>query len=81
MADQLEWIPKDKTSKTSKLLSLDKFELEVLNLIENDSAGLPSDLIAQKLNIGISETAPVLLKLEINGLIKTTPGQIYVRIY
>lgn len=81
MADQLEWIPKDKISKTNKLPSLDKLELEVLNLIENDSAGLPPDLIAQKLNIGISETAPVLLKLEINGLIKTTPGQIYVRVY
>ena len=87
MADQLKWISKDKISKTNKLPSLDKLdkldklELEVLNLIENDSAGLPPDLIAQKLNIGISETAPVLLKLEINGLIKTTPGQIYVRAY
>jgi len=38
MADQLEWIPKEKTSKTSKLPSLEKLELEVLNLIEDDSA-------------------------------------------
>ncbi|BAV59215.1 DNA-processing protein DprA [Candidatus Endomicrobiellum trichonymphae] len=81
MADQLKWTSKDKISKTNKLPSLDKLELEVLSLIENDSAGLPPDLIAQKLNIGISEIAPVLLKLEINGLIKTTPGQIYVRAY
>jgi hypothetical protein len=32
MADQLKWIPKDKTSKTNKLSSLDKHGLEVLNL-------------------------------------------------
>ena len=81
MADQLGWIPKDKTAKTTKLPVLDKLESEVLTLIENDSMGLPPDLIAQKLNIGISEMAAVLLKLEINGLIKTTPGQIYVRVY
>jgi hypothetical protein len=33
MADQFEWIPKDKTLKTNKLSSLDKLELEVLNVI------------------------------------------------
>ena len=81
MADQIGWIPKDKTAKTNKLPALDKLEQEVLTLIENDDMGLPTDLIAQKLNIGISEIAAVLLKLEINGLIKPTPGQIYIRMY
>jgi DNA processing protein len=54
--------------------------LEVLDQIENDSAGLPPDLIAQKLNIRVSEMASVVLKLGINGLIKAPPGQIYVRV-
>ncbi|MDR3256838.1 MAG: DNA-processing protein DprA [Endomicrobium sp.] len=81
MASHLEWIPKDNVSEKSKFSTLDKLELGILNLIENDSAGLPSDLIAKKLNIEISKTALALLKLEVNGLIKTTPGQIYIRVY
>jgi DNA processing protein len=75
MAKQLEWVPKDKPVKTDNTHKLDKLELEVLNLIENDSDGLPLDLIAQKLNIETSEIALTLLKLEANGLIKTTPDK------
>jgi hypothetical protein len=42
-------------------------------LIENDSDGLPTDIIAEKLNHDISETSIALLKLEIIRLIKITP--------
>jgi DNA processing protein len=81
MAKHLDWIPKDKISKAIESVTLNELELKVLNLIENDSAGMPLDLIVQKLNASIPEIAPVLLKLEINGLIKTAPGQVYIRIY
>jgi DNA processing protein len=81
MAEQLDWIPKEKNKKPIEINSLDKIEASVLNLIENESEGLPTDLIAEKLNLDISETSTALLKLEINGLIKNTPGQIYIRTY
>ncbi|MCA6072002.1 MAG: DNA-processing protein DprA [Endomicrobium sp.] len=79
MAEHLDWLPKDKIAMTNTLPKLDKLELEVLNLIESDSAGLPPDIIAQKLNMDISEISIVIFNLEISGLIKTTPGQIYIR--
>jgi DNA processing protein len=80
MAQQLDWLPKEKIKKTLGI-SLDKIEAAVLNLIENESEGLPTDLIAEKLNLDISDTSAALFKLEINGLIKNTPGQIYIRTY
>jgi len=82
IAEHFEWIPKDKTLKTTdRLPALSSLESKILSLIENDSTGLPLDLIAQKLNTNILEIAPALLKLEVNKFIKTTPGQIYIRVY
>ncbi|MDR3196080.1 MAG: DNA-processing protein DprA [Endomicrobium sp.] len=81
MTEQLGWLPKREMKKPIEMNSLDKIETAVLNLIENNSDGLPSDLIAEKLNLDISETSTALLKLEITGLIKSTPGQIYIRTY
>ncbi|MDR2812150.1 MAG: DNA-processing protein DprA [Endomicrobium sp.] len=81
MAQQLGWLTKNELKKQIGLGCLDKLETAILNLIENDSDGLPTDLIAEKLNLDISETSAALLKLEITGLIKNTPGQIYIRTY
>jgi DNA processing protein len=81
MAQQLGWITKNELKKQIGLGCLDKLETAILNLIENDSDGLPTDLIAEKLNLDISETSAALLKLEITGLVKNTPGQIYIRAY
>ncbi|MDR3071740.1 MAG: DNA-processing protein DprA [Endomicrobium sp.] len=81
MADNFKWIPKDKINTINGPSNIDKLGLAVLNLIESDSAGLPPDLIAQKLNINISKIAQTLLRLEVDGFIKTTPGQVYVRVY
>ncbi|GHT59573.1 DNA processing protein DprA [Endomicrobiia bacterium] len=81
MAESLSWFPKDKFEVINNSLNLNKLELSVLKLIESDSAGLPPDLIAHKLNINVSDMATTLLNLEINGLIKATPGQIYIRVY
>jgi len=81
MAQQLGWLTKNELKKQIGLGCLDKLETAILNLIENDSDGLPTDLIAEKLNLDISETSTALLKLEVTGLIKNTPGQIYIRAY
>jgi DNA processing protein len=81
MVEQLDWFPKEEIKIQKDLGCLDKLDLAVLNLIENKSEGLPTDLIAEKLNLDISETSTALLKLEITGLIKNTPGQIYIRKY
>jgi DNA processing protein len=81
MAQQLGWLAKNELNKQTGLGCLNKIETAVLNLIENDSDGLPTDLIAEKLNLDISEMSAALLKLEITGLIKNTPGQIYIRAY
>ncbi|MDR2351358.1 MAG: DNA-processing protein DprA [Endomicrobium sp.] len=81
MAQQLGWLTKNELKKQIGLGYLDKLETAILNLIESDSDGLPTDLIAEKLNLDISETSAALLKLEITGLIKNTPGQIYIRAY
>jgi len=56
----------------------DKTENEVFKLISEYENGTHIDLISQKLNLDISDIAAILLKLEIDGLIKTLPGQIYV---
>jgi DNA processing protein len=76
MANNLDWIPRD---KKSDMQNLNKLELSILNLIENDSHGFPQVLIAQKLNVNISDIAKALLNLEFKKLITSTPGQIYIR--
>jgi DNA processing protein len=81
MAESLSWFPKNRLEINNNSLNLDTLELSVLNLIESDCDGLPPDLIAHKLNISISDMAYALLTLELNGLIKQTPGQAYIRVY
>lgn len=56
-------------------------ELDVLNLIESSENGIPLDIIVNQLNISILEVSCVLLELELKGLIKPAPGQIYFRAY
>jgi DNA processing protein len=81
MAESLGWLPKDGFEINNNSLNLSKLEISVLNLIESECDGLPLDLIAHKLNISISDMATALLNLEMNGLIKATPGQTYIRAY
>ncbi|MDR2425716.1 MAG: DNA-processing protein DprA [Endomicrobium sp.] len=59
---------------------LNEAEQTVLDLISKNDAGLHMDEISQNLSIEISNVAPIILKLEINGLIKSMPGQLYVKI-
>jgi len=59
---------------------LNENEVAVLNLISEHDEGIHSDEIALKLNIDISHIAAIILKLEINDLIRSMPGQLYVRV-
>ncbi|MDR1086989.1 MAG: DNA-processing protein DprA [Endomicrobium sp.] len=81
MSDQLDWILKKEIKTQRNISGLEKLDLAILNLIESESEGLPSDVIAEKLSVNISEIATPLLRLEITGLIKNTPGQTYIRKY
>ncbi|MCL2389824.1 MAG: DNA-processing protein DprA [Endomicrobia bacterium] len=60
--------------------SLSENEQKALNLIKDCDEGLHSDIIAQKLNIEISEIAAIIFKLEAEGLIKAAPGQFYTAV-
>ncbi|MDR1695787.1 MAG: DNA-processing protein DprA [Endomicrobium sp.] len=55
-------------------------EQKTLELIKNCDEGLHSDIIAQKLNIEIPEIAAIIFKLELEGLIKSEPGQFYTAV-
>ncbi|MDR1195211.1 MAG: DNA-processing protein DprA [Endomicrobium sp.] len=83
MADQTPYfnILEEERSERQQEFSnlLNKSEQTVLDLISKNDEGLHADEIAQQLNIEISAIAAIILKLEINGLIKPMPGRLYVR--
>lgn len=66
--------------QSDALYFLNEDELSILNLISATDEGIHPDEIAQKLNIDVSHIAAIILKLEINELIKSMPGQLYVRV-
>ncbi len=79
MAQQLDWlVPKNVYNQPDTILST--MEKSVLALIEKNDDGVHADTISQELNIDISDIAAILLKLEINKLIRNTPGQFYTKI-
>jgi predicted Rossmann fold nucleotide-binding protein DprA/Smf involved in DNA uptake len=75
-------IPEDEKNEIQQenLDFLDKDELAVLELISKSDEGIHTDEIAQQLSIEISHIAAIILKLEINSLIKSMPGQLYVKV-
>ena len=76
--EQNEELFAQKSPKESK--GLEKTEKEVLKLIGSCDEGANFDTIANHLNIDISDLAAIILKLEIYGLVRTMPGQIYIRV-
>jgi DNA processing protein len=60
--------------------SISAQEQSVLDLIALHDEGIHPDEIAQQMNIEISNIAAIILKLEINGMIKSMPGQLYVKV-
>ena len=49
-------------------------------MIQSATNGIALDKISSLTNINISELSSILIDLEINGFIKSMPGQIYIAI-
>lgn len=71
--------PLEKDSRTEPE-GLEKNEKEVLKLIESCDEGTNFDTIANQLNIDVSNLSTIIFKLEISGLVRAMPGQIYIRV-
>lgn len=65
---------------SGKHIELENTQQQILNIIENNFDGIHFDTIVQKTGMSISEISAVIFKLELNGLIKVMPGQMYIRI-
>ena len=53
--------------------------INILKMIQSSTVGMSLDEISLKSNVNVSDVSTILLDLELNGLIKTMPGQIYIR--
>lgn len=72
---------KDKSIKNennSALQELSKDSINILKMIQSSTTGMALDKISSLSSIGISDLSSILIELEINGLIKSMPGQIYI---
>ncbi|MDR3049304.1 MAG: DNA-processing protein DprA [Elusimicrobiota bacterium] len=70
-----------KESKKTYISALSEQEKSVLKIIEIEQEGIHIDLIADKLNINISQLSSILFNLELNELVECLMGKIYVRKY
>ncbi|MCR4662669.1 MAG: DNA-processing protein DprA [Endomicrobiaceae bacterium] len=78
-----DWVKKE-TKKTAKepeknLPLISQSSINILKMIQSSTVGMSLDEISLKSNVNISEVSAILLDLELNGLIKTMPGQIYIK--
>lgn len=53
--------------------------INILKMIQSSTVGMSLDEISLKSSVNVSEVSTILLDLELNGLIKAMPGQIYIR--
>ncbi|MBO7431872.1 MAG: DNA-processing protein DprA [Elusimicrobia bacterium] len=71
---------KKKKKEIEKNLPLiSQSSINILKMIQSSTVGISLDEISLKTNVSVSEVSMILLDLELNGLIKAMPGQIYVR--
>ena len=68
---------KDKTVKKDTS-SMAEISINILKMIQSSLDGISLDEISLKANIAVSELSTILLDLELNGFIKSMPGQIYI---
>ena len=68
---------KNKTVKKDTS-SMSASSINILKMIKSSFDGISLDEISLKANIAVSELSTILLDLELNGFIKSMPGQIYV---
>ena len=75
---------KKKAKKRKKEIEKDlplisQSSINILKMIQSSTVGISLDEISLKSNVNVSEVSTILLDLELKGLIKAMPGQIYVR--
>ncbi len=67
---------KQEIEKNLPLIS--QSSINILKMIQSSAVGMSLDEISLKSNVKVSEVSTILLELELNGLIKAMPGQIYI---
>ena len=78
--DILEELNLDKTAPATRETSLlDAESRQLLNLMGYDPCAL--DILCDRASLGANEVSPVLLKLELAGLVEKLPGSVYRRIH
>ncbi len=71
---------KNKKKEIEKNLPLiSQSSINILKMIQSSAVGMSLDEISLKANVNVSDVSTILLDLELNGLIKAMPGQIYIR--
>lgn len=55
-----------------------KGSIKILKMLESSVTGLTLDELSAKTDINISELSSMLLELELDGLVKEMPGQVYI---
>ena len=78
-----DWVKK-KAKKNKKEIEknlplISQSSINILKMIQSSATGMSLDEISLKSDVNVSEVSLILLDLELNGLIKAMPGQIYVR--
>ncbi|MBO7610927.1 MAG: DNA-processing protein DprA [Elusimicrobia bacterium] len=78
-----DWVRKKAKKKKKEIVKnlplISQSSINILKMIQSSATGMSLDEISLKSNVNVSEVSTVLLELELNGLIKAMPGQIYVR--
>ncbi|MDD5102140.1 MAG: hypothetical protein PHH62_04055, partial [Endomicrobiaceae bacterium] len=77
------WVSKKKKQKKLKTENMsnikDKNSINILKMIESSINGISTDELSEYFEIDIPELSTILVELELNGFIKSMPGQIYIR--
>ena len=71
---------KNEQKEDLNIQKLSKDSINILKMIQSATNGMALDKISSLANIGISELSTILIDLEINGFIKSMPGQVYIGI-
>lgn len=78
-----DWVKKKnekrKQNIEKELPLISQSSINILKMIQSSTVGISLDEISLKTNMDISTVSEILLDLELNGLIKSMPGQIYIR--
>ena len=62
-------------------LKLSQIEQSILTEVEKNSSGISVDVLSLNLNLAVTQVLGALLGLELKGVVKETPGKIFVRNY